>query len=45
MAHRNQKWISMKIRKITREGIRGRKAGRKQAIAVAFSIGRAKHKK
>ena len=45
MAHKNKKWISTKIRKVTREGVRGRKVGRKQAVAIAFSIGRRMHRR
>ena len=44
MPHKNKKWISAKIRKITREGVRGRKVPQKQAVAVAFSMARSKHK-
>ena len=44
MTHRNKKWVSVKIRKIKREGVRGRKVSSKQAVAVAFSMARSKHK-
>lgn len=45
MSHKNKKFISNKIKKIMHEGIRGKKVSHKQAIAVAFSIGRTKHKR
>ncbi len=41
MTHKNKKWVSSKIRKIMHEG----KAKPKQAVAIAFSMGRAMHKK
>ena len=44
MTHRNKKWVSAKIRKIMHEGIKGRKVSSKQAVAVAFSMARSKHK-
>jgi len=45
MAHRNKKFISQKIRKIMREGIRGRRVSHRQAIRVAFEIARRRHKR
>lgn len=35
-----QKFVSYKIRKIKKEGIRGKKVSRKQAVAVALSMAR-----
>lgn len=37
-----QKYISSKISKIMKEGIRGKKVPQKQAIAVAYSMAKKK---
>jgi len=39
---KSAKFIGAKIRKIKKEGIRGKKVSRKQAIAVALSMARKK---
>lgn len=44
-SHKNKKFISAKIRKIKKEGVRGRRVSQRQAIAIAFSIARRKHKR
>lgn len=41
----SKKWISSKISKIMKEGIRGKRVSQKQAVAVAFSMWRKKSKK
>ena len=38
MTTAKQKWISNKISKIMKEGIRGKKVDSKQAVAVAHSM-------
>jgi hypothetical protein len=36
----NDQWVHEKIRKIMREGVRGRKVSQKQAVAIAMSMAR-----
>ena len=43
MPHKN-KSVAKKIRKIMKEGVRGKKVSQKQAVAVAYSMA-GKHKK
>ena len=42
MAHKSKGFVSTKIRKIKKEGIRGKKVSQKQAVAVALSMARKK---
>lgn len=39
---KGQKFVSYKIKKIKKEGIRGKKVSQKQAVAVALSMARKK---
>ena len=39
---KGQKFVSAKIRKIKKEGVRGKKVSQKQAVAVALSMARKK---
>ena len=39
---KGKKFVSAKIRKIKKEGIRGKKVSQKQAVAVALSMAREK---
>lgn len=45
MTTEKDKWVSSKIAKISKEGIRGKKPVEGQAAAVAYSMWRAKKRK